>query len=162
MKRFIEFASYNFEHYDLKVYHNLPGMHAGTDIPSTACHLQRFLCSCISQAHISFCFTLWRICCGAWVAVSHGTYPYWMIQSFRVLWIITVSSNTLDPSEFVTCFIIGRKPSKGKTKGILLGKLIFPPSTCTWLFVLLLFGRDWRHSVQAAISDYDLEIYRFD
>ena len=25
---------------------------------------------------------------------------------------------------------MGSKPSKGKTKGILLGKLIFPPSTC--------------------------------
>ena len=30
--------------------------------------------------------------------------------------------------EFVTCFVIGGKPLKGKTKGILLGKLIFPPS----------------------------------
>ena len=30
--------------------------------------------------------------------------------------------------EFVTCFVIGGKPSKGKTKGILFGKLIFPPS----------------------------------
>ena len=46
-------------------------------------------------------------------------------------------SNTLDTSgaqinikNNVTCFVISRKPSKGKTKAILLGKLIFPPSTC--------------------------------
>ena len=37
--------------------------------------------------------------------------------------------------EFVTCFVLGGKPSKGKTtcKGILLGKLIFPPITCVIL-----------------------------
>ena len=29
-----------------------------------------------------------------------------------------------------TCFVIGGKPTKGKTKGILLHKLLFPPSTC--------------------------------
>ena len=41
-------------------------------------------------------------------------------------------SNTLDTpgvqiniKKIVTCFVIDRKPSKGKTKGILLGKLIF-------------------------------------
>ena len=68
--------------------------------------------------------------------MSHDTYSYLMIQSFRVLCIITV----VTPSgvkhnikkEFVTCFVIGGKPSKGKTKGILLGKLIFPPSTSVW------------------------------
>ena len=31
---------------------------------------------------------------------------------------------------YSTCFVIGGKPTKGKTKGILLRKLIFPPSTC--------------------------------
>ena len=47
-------------------------------------------------------------------------------------------SNTPDTSgvkpnikkEFFTCFVIGGKPTNGKTKGILLRKLIFPPSTC--------------------------------
>ena len=46
-------------------------------------------------------------------------------------------SNTPDTSgvklnikkEFVSCFIIGGKPSKGNTKGILLGKLNFTTST---------------------------------
>ena len=47
-------------------------------------------------------------------------------------------SNTPDTSgvklnikKFFTCFVIGGKPTKGKTKGILLRiKLIFLPSTC--------------------------------
>ena len=31
--------------------------------------------------------------------------------------------------EFVSCLVIGEKPSKGNTKGILLGKLNFMPTT---------------------------------
>ena len=42
-------------------------------------------------------------------------------------------SNTPDTSGVklnVSCFVIGEKPSKGNTKGILLRKLNFVPSTC--------------------------------
>ena len=67
MKRFIEFASFCK---NLKVCHNLPGMHARNNIPSTGSHFQWFFYTCISQAHISFHFFLWRI------AIVLETYSY--------------------------------------------------------------------------------------
>ena len=111
-------------------------------IPSTAHHFPQFLCTCILQAHTLFCFALiafwWRICRGAWVAVNHGTYSYWMIQSFRVLWIITVVTPIIDTSgvqinikkNFLLVLSSVENLTKGKTKGILFGKLIFSPTTC--------------------------------
>ena len=43
---------------------------------------------------------------------------------------------------------MGGKPLKGKTKGILLGKVVFPPST-----YVMLCCRDWRHlHVRTAVS----------
>ena len=42
-------------------------MHAHNNIPSTACHFQGFLHTCISQAHISFRFAVSLADCrGAW------------------------------------------------------------------------------------------------
>ena len=62
MKRIIEFC------YNLKGYCNLPGMHARNNIPTTTRHFQRFLYTCILQAHILFCFAfLLADCRGAWV-----------------------------------------------------------------------------------------------
>ena len=40
----------------MKVYRNLPAMHARNDIPLTARQFQRFLQTCLLQAHISFWF----------------------------------------------------------------------------------------------------------
>ena len=123
-ERSIEFASYNFV--TIRRFTIIfPGcMHAAIIIPSTAHHFQRCLCTCILQAHTLFCFALimfwWQIWRGAWVAVNHGMYSYWMIQSFRVLWIITVVTPIIDTSgvqinikkEFVTCFVISKKTYK--------------------------------------------------
>ena len=68
--------------------------------------------------------------------------------------------------EIVTFFVIGGKPSKGKTKGILFSKLLFPPSACA---TCMLFCSDCQRHLHmyelqfsAQISVHDLEIYRFD
>ena len=62
---------------------------------------------------------------------------------------------------FVSCFVICGKPSKGKTKGILLGKVIFPSSyknrnPCnSLLMVKMASGMDSGHMRPTTTNDDD-------
>ena len=68
MKRFLEFVSYNFVTIQrfIVIYLDLPGLpgiHARSDFPSIARYFQWFLCTCLLQAHNSFCFAVLTVDC---------------------------------------------------------------------------------------------------
>ena len=109
-------------------------MYARNDNPSTARHFQQFLYTCISHAHVSF-FALpfwWRI-----ALLCESRHAIVLFDSVIQGSLNNHCGNTPDTlgvklsikKEFVPCFVISGKPSKGKAKRILLCKLIFPPST---------------------------------
>ena len=120
--------------YNLKVCRNLPGMHAHNDIPSRARHFQRFLYTCISQAHISFSFAVLMVDLPWCVSSCESWHIFVLNDSVIQGSLNNHCSNTPEKKiEFVTSFVMCGKPLKGKTKGILLGKLLFPPSTYSML-----------------------------
>ena len=101
-------------------------MHARNDTPSRARHFQRFLYTCKSQAHISFLADLpWCVSRGTYSVIQGSLNNHCSINTLDTLGVKLIYKK----KKFFTCFVIGGKPSKGKTRGMLLGKLIFPPST---------------------------------
>ena len=125
--------------YNLKFYGNLPGMHARNDTQH-------------SFNSPSFSAVSLHMYIVGWYFVSlcrfDGGLPWHGARVIaRILFVLndSVIRGSLNNHSFtivkfnikkiVTCFVIGGKPVKGKTKGILSGKLTFPPST--WVIVIL-------------------------